>query len=1515
METFVYNIIPLPLLRGMVFLNVLSFYFIGCIVVILLPYFLVSTLLFLVGFGILESIMLLLFSPILLLVFQARLKRFLKAEIALIEQVGEADALWYPNDSSEGLLGKRIVSIGVDYLSPILSIYFLSFFKIKDEGFGDDLDMQSLMSIAWSRMVGILAKIFLTQFDPTFALVFVYLCKLSWVSSVGFRFTTRFLKACLLLLCFVLFSSPEMFLLFLKLCFSVVNLLGSKQLYVWIKWRITHFLVALTVLYLDSVYTSRKFTPVVRQQFGIPQGKPFSSIFKIAMMRATIFLNDLSLPHYLRGMAGYSRLDVEESMKIMSDLGWPINVNIKNEPSDFALNSKFKEWVLCGTDWEQGIHNLKTYTDHLLDSLRVGALKYRRTEEYASIENELEATSRYFRSPRFDYPDLELDDVWYILRTTFENSRLTPFSWIIHKWEKKYGLGAFMRKPGSKAKHKRRDFIRSIGFGKFKRLWRDTFEWANLITPVAAVSVKGEALPPKKWLDDKVRTVIGSPLVHYIATTVWNYEPNHRFSWEKTPTKVGMPINGYWMADLYERHARCQHHFAGDMTAFDSTVTGKVIDLIKAVRKKGFEHHKDYQRIAALIDVGYDQIEHQLLNITSTGDIYRKGVGEATGHSSTTADNSMALLILYLLAWKQLTGLSAKEFTFYNELSDYGDDHILSMLATKPSSWSFKNIQKCMKRWGVTNNLEAEGKLSDIPFLSKFSRKVTSSDKALFKEVGVPCPPRVVYHDKQKLVGKMTANVLNKDPRYRAKRLLSYLSLTAHHPDLYNGIVRVLTRSTTMKRAMKEMKVKVPTYNKVLAQWYDPKAHIPEDKISQELEEIHQEHDQLCYHYGQVTLLDSLLGSLSLLPDIVNPTIFNYGYERYLQTQVRNYLFWAFDFMCLTNQVTSVGSAYACISKSPYRVIITDLQSLKATGLHPGSYLLRHWLYMFYYRTFSHYQTPWIVGIQSKIAQIQFIFNGVLFPDFGLIEFRILDILVICLLNLVPLSPWFSILSEISFPRLDILWNLFTGQLLALFWQSVPPNFKESTHLLRHLSPSTSPLLVSSPTGTGKSTSFIQHVLLTIGPSYNKIVVVLPRSVLVKTIVPYVQSSFNMDATGWTSGFDFNKRAKVWYVTPQEFLLHLKLCADPHNLVILDECHIVEPFYKIISSFLASQNSELNSIFLTATPSEDNLDKCKQTLDLQIAKLWEITNQQQVSDNESAHGYLKDYGDFVRQVVNSSWRRSKFLIYHPSIEGGKKLGETLPYDVSYLNSKENDTSCQIIITTSVADAGITIPNVDVVISPVVDTFVLGGKPELAIVSRETLLQRRGRTGRTNNGNFWVLYAPKLKADLMTNLVKSPKFVVPSLMSAGVSMKWFDTFDNQTLLEYLSDMGLSSVEFEKWIDTYDKLADNLQYWREMHINADLAKDAGSEIIFDYTAAGSVSPSTSYSINEVTDDISHLSKILVLQNKMEQDLTSLSTLLRKLSSLTALKKPIDAFIPFEILEHTGSEMEKALWQQLQ
>ncbi|UWK02076.1 RNA-dependent RNA polymerase [Fusarium poae fusarivirus 2] len=1077
----------------------------------------------------------------LLGVFTAR--GFVNREAQLVRQFGPEHALWVDSESWFSL--RRHASVVVAGIDPLLGcpsedIILSSLRKVngthKLSGWYEN------SSLLWSSCI-LYAKT-LMNFSPTLwyaigAFVFSHAFKPVKSLMENLQRAVKWGVYVVLLLATVSTSSLVSFVMVTSAVLSSLWHANFGGWYYRVKLELTILVVEAVNVWLEFNFTGIKWFS--QEGFKVRKGVTGKAYLADSLSKLGIVIADLGLPNYIlsKQPQSYSAEDINSSLSVMKDLGWPINVELAS-PSRFASSSAYADWLVAGSSWQQGLHQRQMYADQILDPLRIKAVEFCRAPEYMSLENELESIARYFKSPRYDFPDLPLDDVWFLIGDIFKFSRLAPFNHIIRLWEKKYALGSFMVDPANpRKKYSRWKFISTIGYKSFKELWRKTFEVASLITPVAHVSVKGEALPPKKFLADKVRTVVGSPLGQYILSTVFNFYPNHNFRFESTPIKVGMPLNGFWFNKVYDRHSRCQVHFAGDFSDFDSTLSGNVREIIKAVRKRGFSSHKDVDRICKLIDLNYDQVNNQLLNTTSTGDIYGKGTGLTTGHSSTTMDNSIGSIVLYLMAWRELTGMDAQAFKHYVELDVFGDDHIISWLATSPVAWNFPNIQQVMSKWGLELREEASGKLENLPFLSKYVRRPNPTDVAEMKAAGVWSHGSwVVFHDKTRLLGKLVSKVKTMAPEYRLKRLLSYLSLTAHHKDVYDQLVTIITRTNSFAGILRSHRFSIPSYGKVLQDWYTSNAVEP-----------HQEMDEIdpsminagLVSYGSVSIFDSVLGVLAQVPDIINPVLFNFGYLRAFQARGAHLFDWPFQLLEHTNNVWGPGELAFLMQRSPYSFLDPTIRS-GAGRSNLSTLMVRNFLFLQFKNAF---RIPSLLvrlgSAHRKFAQVQFWLNGKVMDDVRSGELPIWQMVLVASLSLISLPDIFPWLADVSVPNIPLVIEKGFLSLSNFFWSSLPPNsadvvsYMESNAYAPGVKPS-----IAAPTGSGKSTALIKAISDHLPMNFSRVVVIEPRSAIVKGLVPYTQQQLALDSSGATSGMTLDTKAKVWYVTAQEALMHTK---------------------------------------------------------------------------------------------------------------------------------------------------------------------------------------------------------------------------------------------------------------------------------------------------------------------------------------------------------------------------------------
>ncbi|UVT84595.1 RNA dependent RNA polymerase RdRP [Botrytis cinerea fusarivirus 8] len=1410
---------------------------------------------------------------------------------------GEKYALWNTVQYSPRHPGvpftRMLIWQGHDKSGEWLS-YAISAFNLPAElqdAIGDGIAVFG--SVVWSRFILTLEK----ATSGSQSLVFSCLCIL-WMFKFpvkhSYKMLSRLYLGISLVFVFLWHVPPEVAFdaLWAAIQFlarlSIRYKQGDFSVYLeWMKWRLVYLITTVTGWFVALNSEVAKYHSA--QLSGGTSS--LMTHFRLFTMQASVFITDLGLPNYVRRRfkPEVTQRGLEASLALMSDLGWPINVNLTEPQVQAGFDTlAFKEWVLCGSDFRTGIHNLKTYVDKDLQLIK-SSLIYKRTEDYMTEKNELESTSRYFKKQSYDFPDLDLDDVWFVLRDIFKNSRLTPFNYIINKWEKKYALGSFMTDPDNgKRKYQRKKFISDLGgYGAFKKLWQRTFYYATMFLPVSAVSVKGEALPERKWARDKVRSIIGSPITQYILSTIWNYGPNHRFAWESTPIKVGMPLNGFWMASVWARHSRCQIHTQGDFEAFDSTITGPVMDIIKALRKRGYEHHKDRLRIAELIDINYEQVAEQLLNTTSNGNVYTKGTGLTTGHSSTSMDNSVACVVLYLLAWKDITGLSAKEFLHYNELSCYGDDHMLSFLATKPASWTPRNIRSTMARWGLKNDVEVKH-FRDLEFLSKKGRVATAPEISWLKSIGLDSVRFIVWHDKDKLVGKLTAKVRSLQPSYKLSRLLSYLSLTAHHPDVYDGIVNIIKSSKSMMSMMKNNNKSIPSYEKVVRDWY---ASSPPPSTTAKLDEEVEEgfNSDKLVEYGSTNAMDSIFGALSMLPDLLSPTLFNYGYNKAFQLFMLPRLGWVVDFIAANNNASSMSALSYFMSRTPYRWVEPSL-FVPGTGRSDwGAMVVRHWLYLLYFhlrpvRTFG----AGFNFVTTRVASLQFILNGKLFNEAYDNRFSLDLIIVAALLSYVDFPSWFTPMRNLTLPDLNLLMELVSHFFLVTVWASVPPNYKEVTPILRKMKEINGHVCVSAPTGTGKSTSFVHHVGNVVGHRFRKIIVIEPRSSLVKGLVAYMNSSYGDNFSGSTTGLKLDKSKKTYYMTPQALFNQVDLL-NHNNLFILDEAHINEEWYILSRRVLTK--TKMPRIFVSATLPESLLASCASHIEIPLAQIWSVNR---MSSRLACSGMpTKEVLNLVVSkavdVANNLNPGDKALFFLPrqsdcdkAVEMCKKRSRALHSAVGVPEVFDD----QVYFSTDITDVGITIPSLTYVWTSSIAQVHNGFRK----ISAAQIGQRSGRTGRTNNGTF-MLVNLDLDYTLPEKTDSLDASVISDMLLSGLPVELAIAFDRSMALNAI---GLSNANLDRTQENELLRAASVYYknFNPVIQGFVAAAESGSEafgkpVVLHHTGTGNISSSALQPGEDRVQHVRQLALDVVQAGLMHQPIPRDNP---SLLSLSAIAGPI-------------------------
>lgn len=1038
------------------------------------------------------------------------------------------------------------------------------------------------------------------------------------------------------------------------------------------------------------------------------------------------------------------------------------------------------------------------------------------TGTYNSVEAEYASTSRYWTgSDAEEFPGVSfwelLDDVWDLVRAQYEYSRLCTFEYVYDRWIKKYNLGFGFSwiKSNAKGKRvlplKRRDAIKMVG-GKdaFLAMSRRVYRVATSLAPVSTVFTKSETLKAKKFFSRSVRTVLSSAFVHGLQTSIWNYLPNHNYKILETPMQVGLKNKAIAYGNIWSGMARHKYIWAGDMTAFDSSLPPVVVKMVAEVRKRGYTDHKDHARICQLIDLSYDTLLRHPLGFKSTGKILPKpNQGFTTGHSSTSPDNSLALVVCYLYAWRKITGMRAKEFRSYNTLNNFGDDHVLGWdpvfgwdplkavpaladlgvimrdecpgqvflpgklgldkeadyislyLARNPSA----TREQAFGHWKGFVHAAGEPKDLAFSFLAKKPIPTYMVQKEL-EEAGVSYfLPYSTIHDRERLIMKIKGMVATRSTPYqRATRIVSLMDLTTHHPDIYQ-MLRVSLHSLFQAErgffARQPFNRPIPSYHQVLRKFYIGGDSVVHDEDAEDVDKEDGVDMALVKVYGNPTILDTFVRWVADFPTIFSPRVVGSVWNNWFIDQWPEFFRWPAALHVRANQMFGAPSPNVLRelgSRTPYAFIRAEsaFVYIPSSDMVPlGSLLLRHWLFMFYQFVFPTKGGFSFLALFSNLDK--FVVNAQYFLT-GFQEKVVVDMdtqffahFVIALLSFVdgPYVPESFVKFSLPAPSrvFSFLWNDYIKRLSPLGAVDLQP----LKAIINGIKPGV-PVLFSAPTGVGKST----RMVVTMHEVYaSRVVVILPRRLLVLGIVPYMAASFpHLVFGGGTEGGFVPDNWDVLYCTSQYFLA-ARDKLPTNALYVLDEAHVNEPAHVVVARALV--RLRYNTVFMTATPPPWLDRLVKERLVLPVLPRYVVRDVSKTANN------YRDYLNLASDFVQLAPTHTRVLVFVKFVQDATAFAENCGRPSCVVSSRHTviDPHAEIFVSTSVADAGITIPDVQFVLTCNED-FTFSSSSRLTDenvrimsttglnfkITRDVLTQRRGRTGRTSDGVFvfWELLA-------------------------------------------------------------------------------------------------------------------------------------------------------------------------------
>lgn len=1142
-------------------------------------------------------------------------------------------------------------------------------------------------------------------------------------------------------------------------------------------------------------------------------------------------INDFDLPSYIRN--GFEdRLSTHDTLELLKELNYPTDVNFEAREPIVSTKDTIP-WYVASTTWRHHLPILRDYIQDEFEEFRkaMNVPLFRHSYAFGTLDTQLASISRYFYHGRTDLKltDDDVTIVWDIVKDIYENSKIAPLHVIYKQWNKRFNVGVFadsVKKTdarGGRKKMPRWEYIQRMGGASgVIRQWKEFFAHFPRMENFAQFFTKAEYLPEKKVKSKRVRTPVASMLPQYLSQMTWSAYQNHRFRPFSTPVKVGLPINGFNMSKLFHAHASLNgqdgaRHYAGDCTNFDSTITGGLLDLVKAIRKKGFEGHKQYKALAWLIDRNYEAIANSKIVSSNTGDMYEKGSGLMTGHASTSADNSLVMVGMYALAWRRLTNLNAASFLKHNVLSVYGDDHVLSISKAAPQTWTWDNIVKIMAQNNIIlrEEVETKGKgasLEQIPFLSKFAKRPSQRDVDELTKAGINIPEFIIYHDPLKLVGKLTAKLTNKNPLARAKRIQSYMYLTPHNAEAYDVCAQALhmifERYPKVKIAVGAY---TPTYEKVLRVHYNPESQ--EKHLD---EEFDPEDENFLSIYGAPTIFDNLLAGLSVLPDYFNPIYRNSGWSMSFQALFGEALAWPNKLLATQNGIRSDSQLADTMRKTTYDFLVDRSYKGLLISSQVSDCMLRHWLYCLIRPPNERKWLGILDSLSGKIANWNFLLFAKTTDQIERVQLAFLNVLTIWLLNFVK-SPYdFAPYVVVPWRIPDVVDKLlkFTEWLWAKIWVRVPVAFR-NLHAIEASQDKW--WLITALTGIGKSTTMINFIRMM--KMSRKVIVIVPRRNLVIGLTKYMNEKFGPFFSGLTMNVKLDKRREVWYMTPQEYMINRNVFETVDHVLIVDEAHVDELPYKVIKGYLRKEGSAAKKIiFTTATPENLKTEFNMSEINFPAPRVYSIRDRvvQVIAEKNTI---AQAYARAVVSIFSAYNYLGRTLIFVDSLEEATVLQRNVPYESIIFTGKDTPPSKwgKVIIATSAVDVGITIEGLYMVITKdimykgtktveyVCDDTHCGAKMTMRDrqyykISDSLLTQRRGRTGRTNNGIFIKITFDEKALQIRPVPEQTPISMLKEWMDTGLPMSDIllsGIVDLKIILSKMFALDLNSKEVEQF----------------------------------------------------------------------------------------------------------------------
>lgn len=818
-----------------------------------------------------------------------------------------------------------------------------------------------------------------------------------------------------------------------------------------------------------------------------------------------------------------------------------------------------------------------------------------------------------------------------------------------------------------------------------------------------------------------------------------------------------------------EKHIQCQ---------MKQTQHAYILNLIdKDLTRSQIEHE-----VGPVTDLVFDQMINDsllpgVLNHPNVpGGIIAKTCGGSTGDSNVTFNNTKALPILIMYAICETHNLSYNQFFEEIVLQNYGDDNMFGPIRMKIDV--NKAMDKLRTDFGIIMKIESKGtSLFDQEFLGKRPCDPTPYLHE-FELAGVPVPRYAIITNntalRLRLAKEKNDASRHKGMRhetYRLEKIMGYINLCSHDKEFYDLLSEyfdtVLTRIPSDVRAAPWFKKKFRkiSYAEVISKWYKPAKRGMKDQI-------HGVNFTISKWVQTERMFLRVISGLGWLSDQFPSHLFSLEESKVLSRQSRTSgVTEAHAWHCYVadnGAVPTLSQLKGYVERSPFAAfadadywLTNHGAALPSNGpLFDRNYNYSVFRLLLYSSIYA--KVNGIAGLINKLPMgnvLTEVFNLAMFKSrnaFGALGFAyfvgharsssIISGLVpkdpyvyhkqtaqtleswmphCSSIGLLPWAKCAKLSAHISEQVARYLNTTFVApRVVAMTGNSLNGSpWKDAVNEALQLVILGEVPIIVAHTGTGKTRYTPDLVLQNQLLPTTQVIVVMPRRI--------ASEQWSITSGALLKRIGVNRTAVLMTMT-YGYLAHCHIhgnkCWQDDTIFIFDEAHEESLEWAYLRANFVKDHY---SICLSATPMAMPCVQYPKVI-ANVTPLYTIDDVELTSD----------VYDAISQYKGVSTR---MVIIEPSLRRCREIANSMAADGLLVKIVHRDDRVipdeGHVVCTSVVESSITIPGCDLVIDTGERIVNNGGSITRVPNTSAGAIQRRGRTGRTNNGTYVQLHPP------------------------------------------------------------------------------------------------------------------------------------------------------------------------------